>query len=763
MASQEEHRKRIREAYGEKPRTMAYVTVFLILAALIIFTIKPPGQIRQDDQAQLKRFSSLEELKSFLNASQQEYGYGYSVGDVRTMAAEAAAPSAQKAADDYSTTNVQVTGVDEADIVKNDGKYIYAVSGDGVVIVDAYPAEGARIVSIINLSSPNSRANAQRIYINGDRLVVFGSQYDEIYPVMEKPAIEGIASRMMIRPYLYYPRTFIRIYDVSDRANPVLKRDVELNGTYHESRMIGDYVYAIVTAPAYYGRDAPLPLSAEDFPDVYYFDVPDYSYQFTHVLSVNVKDDAADAENKIFLLGYSSALFVSRDNIYMVYQKRVKQSYFFDRLVDDVMIPPVPKDVADKIRQIRDSGMPYYEKRITIEEVLRDWLESLNPEEAAPIMRQMEEKAAQIQKDMAKEMDKSVVHKISISNGRIEYRTRGEVPGQPLNQFSMDEHDGYFRIATTTGSSGGFSIASVAVSERVLAAPPEKEPQTEPTNPEATVTEEPEEQTTPANPEPSVIEQPQPVPAVRPRAESLNHLYVLDSDMNIVGKVEDLALGERIYSARFIGDRAYLVTFVRIDPLFVIDLGDPRNPRVLGELKIPGVSDYLHPYDETHIIGVGRSAEDLGDFARFRGLKLSLFDVSDVSSPKEVAKYEIGERGTDSEALYDHKAFLFSKQKSLLAIPVTLAEKEYKYSWQGAYILDVTPESGFQLKGKVTHDEAKPDETYYYPRYPVRRSMYIGDVLYTISEKAIKANSLAGLKEINRISLPGEQQVYYPL
>jgi len=126
---------------------------------------------------------------------------------------------------------------------------------------------------------------------------------------------------------------------------------------------------------------------------------------------------------------------------------------------------------------------------------------------------------------------------------------------------------------------------------------------------------------------------------------SQNNVYILDVDLNIVGKLENLAPKESIYSARFMGDRCYLVTFRKIDPLFVIDLKNPYDPEVLGQLKITGYSDYLHPYDENHVIGVGKEtvAADWGDFSWYQGVKISLFDVSNVSNPVEIDKYEIGE------------------------------------------------------------------------------------------------------------------------
>ncbi|MEK6861602.1 MAG: beta-propeller domain-containing protein, partial [Nanoarchaeota archaeon] len=243
-------------------------------------------------------------------------------------------------------------------------------------------------------------------------------------------------------------------------------------------------------------------------------------------------------------------------------------------------------------------------------------------------------------------------------------------------------------------------------------------------------------------------------------ANSLNHVYVLDAeDLGIVGRLENLAPNEQIFAARFMGDRAYLVTFRRVDPLFVIDLSNPSNPEVLGKLKIPGFSDYLHPYDENHIIGIGKEVNEEG-WQQVQGVKLGLFDVSDPSNPKEIAKYEIGTTGTDSEALREHKAFLFSRDKNLLVIPILLTEHispyfGINYLWQGAYVFDVSLDEGFKLRGRVTHTTPEYKEQYYYfSPITVKRSLYMDDILYTVSDRAVKANRLDNLEEINSVKLP---------
>ncbi|HIH29734.1 MAG TPA: hypothetical protein HA260_08030, partial [Thermoplasmata archaeon] len=255
-----------------------------------------------------------------------------------------------------------------------------------------------------------------------------------------------------------------------------------------------------------------------------------------------------------------------------------------------------------------------------------------------------------------------------------------------------------------------------------------------------------------------------------------------------ISKIENIAPGESIYAARFLGDRAYLVTFVQVDPLFTIDLSDPYNPRILGELKIPGYSEYLHPYDETHIIGIGKEVDPSIDadlvhtpgaiyYTAILGLKIALFDVSDIENPVEQAKVVVGDRGTDSPALYDHKAFLFDREKQLLVLPVSLYEitQEVKdryvesqgaetlygeFTFQGAYVYQLSLENGFDYQGRITHqspEQMQHTQDYYWywgsSSTDITRTLYIGDVLYTISDSMVKMNNLEDLSEINSISL----------
>lgn len=612
-----------------------FALLIIVLMGVIIFY--PEGKVSSVD---LKKFSSYEEMKDFIKTNTQRSDFG--LFEQKIMMTGVVSQFAESAgASDYSTTNIQVEGVDEADIVKNDGKYIYAVSGNKVFIVDAYPAEKAKILSEMAM-----RGTPQEIFINKNKLIIFGQEYDNYILESEATTSSAKMSAEFI-PKRYSTKTFIEVYDISDREAPVLKRNITLEGNYFNSRMIGDYVYAIINQPAYYNDDKiPLPAIAEEGKvrqiqpeEIYYFDIPDYSYNFANIVSINTQDDNEKTEDDVFLMGSAQNMYVSLNNIYIAY---TRSAY----------------TVVEKV--------------------------------------------------IAQDTEKTIIHKISIKDGRVKYEAQGEVPGHILNQFSMDEYNDYFRIATTVGHVSRSAEAS-----------------------------------------------------------SENNVYVLDEDLEIVGSLEDLAPGEQIYSARFMGNRAYLVTFKKIDPLFVIDIKDPKNPSVLGKLKIPGYSDYLHPYDEDHIIGIGKEAAEAeeGNFAWYQGVKMAIFDVSDVENPKELHKVVIGDRGTDSPALYDHKAFLFDKKKNLLVIPITLAEikgektrdNQYgEFTFQGAYVYDISLEKGFDLKGRVTHyeDEEVFKKSGYYFRgdKSIQRSLYIGDALYTLSSAMLQMNGLSDLEEINKVN-----------
>ena len=643
--------------------------VFIFVALIGILLIAGCTKIKGGKTVvELPKFSSCNEIANAFKSASSSYDYGImyestsiksSISSPMPMAAPTSgSDSASKPS--YSTTNVQVQGVDEADIVKTDGKYIYTISNGKLHIAEAYPADTAKVLSSTKLTnmSPNE------IFIDGNKVLVFGTQGGGYYDFSE-----------VGYPYYNYKSfTNIQIFDVTDRANPKLERSIDFEGSYVSSRMINSTVYFVINdQPNYYyygpeekDNETIVPLyrdsavSKELSPVAKCGDIgrlePLDARSFVIVGSLSMKDVNADITKEV-IVASGENIYASQNNLYLA---ELKYDYVYPEAT-------TPVDVILPRRPVRSA-------------------------------------------------EETVIHKFALDNGEISYLGKMEAPGSILNQFSMDEHKEHFRIATTKGH------------------------------------------------------------VARGGGDSTNNVYIFDDQLKMSGKLEDLAPGEKIYSVRFMGDKGYLVTFKKVDPLFVIDLSNPKNPKVLGKLKIPGYSDYLHPIDENHIIGIGKETVEAeeGDFAWYQGIKMAVFDVSDVENPKEMYKTVIGDRGTESYALQDHKAFLYDKSKNLLVIPVLLAEipseekfnrdkrgsspKYGDYVFQGAYVYDLTLENGFQLRGTITHvdgNESFKKSGYYYRGYgdEVKRSLYIGDYLYTISDNKILANALSDLALVKELKL----------
>ncbi|MFH1565497.1 MAG: beta-propeller domain-containing protein [bacterium] len=710
----------------------------------------PPKTIQEQlaRQSEIRKFSNYDEIKIFLEDNDGGSGsvYGRGFGSTATMKSIAApmvevnrtlgapmeemADMAQNAtgmgagSTDFSTTNIQVEGVDEADIIKTDGKYIYAVSKNNLFIIDAYPAEDSTIISKIEFKS-----NPQDIYINGNSLIVYGNDNN----ISNSDFYIKLSSSRRYSPY-----TFLKVFDISDKKNPKQVRDLDFEGNYINSRMIGDYVYFVTTTYSYYlDEDVVIPKIVEDgevlsndkadarcnCPNIYYFDIPYQQYNFTSIATVNITDNSQKINNEIYLLAGNQNMYVSQSNIYLTYTKYINEETLAMEVVKEMVLPKLSEKDRDKIAKIEtvDNFILSKEEKLNkIGLVLQRYVESLSETTQDELEKKIEEKY----KDISKELEKTVIHKIAINKENLVYQNFGEVTGQILNQFSMDENNGYFRIATTKNRTWSQF-------------------------------------------------------AEEDQKDSYNNLYVLNGDLKVVGAVENLAEGERIYSVRFMQNRAYMVTFKQTDPLFVIDLKDPENPKVLGTLKIPGFSNYLHPYDENTLIGLGRDTQEneRGGVTN-GGIKLSLFDVSDVEKPKEIDTYVIGDSSTSSIALNDHKAFLFSRNKNLLVIPITKKNKVFLEdkpvvqcigdgcvtpsrpsvikNFRGAMVF-YTDKDGFKLKGEINHDDGSEisEHRYGYNYYgtTVKRSLYVDDVLYTFSNKYLKMNELNNLELVKNLKL----------
>jgi len=659
---------------------------------------------------EIKKFSSTDEIKQYIQENTQkvqESGYGVTDGSVRfaegtvaasMMATQGAAKSSADVAGvsygtDYSQTNVQVSGVDEPDFVKNDGRYIYIISQNSLVIMDAYPALGATIISKTEIGD-----TVKEIFVTGDRLVLFATGSSDA-PVRTVSGSTGGMGKVAMMPSYYRPDpvTYVTVYDISNRKSPSVIKEYTIDEDYVDARMIRGMVYMLTRQTVYSYDDIVVPAVRESGivvvqPDVYYFDNPEYNYVFSTVTAIDATT-GAEKDAKTFLIGSGNILYVSQDAMYVSYQK-------WHPVYRTRVGGPQIAAVADKAVSSSGSAAPAT--------ILYEDFNKLSEIEKQAVIADMKSGEQESIQKRGIDQTTTVIHKIAISNGNIAYVANGEVSGYLKNQFALDEYNGNLRVATTS---------DVSTSQGQY---------------------------------------------------EYNNVFVLDGSMKTVGSLTHIAEQEKIYSTRFIGDRLYMVTFKRIYPFFVIDLSSPSNPKILGKLKIPGYSDYLYPYDSTHIIGVGKetATNDWGGIST-RGVKIALFDVSDVEHPRQVGKVEIGESGTDSAALYDHKAFLFDKGKNLLVLPIRqvttipVVQNPGYYDnqqriWYGAYVFGVDPDTGFVLRGTVEHGTASSGYYYYGSSADeVKRSLYIGSDLYTISSAKIVATDLANINTtIKTIDLP---------
>jgi uncharacterized secreted protein with C-terminal beta-propeller domain len=604
------------------------------------------------------------------------YFYGRGGGMLQEGAMNTAAPAAapremdSKASNqsgNYSQTNVQVEGVDEADIVKTDGNYLYFVRNadrSTVRIVKINPANDLKEVAKIDFGE--DQVMPQDLYVENGKLIVIGQR--TIFYAM--PMMRSMESKMIAPDYypghMQKPRVDVRIYSISDPTNPKHERTLSFDGNTTSTRRIGNKLYLVLNQPVYWG--GPIPLLEKD-------------------LIPNVEDSKTGKTTPITSCNRVSILPHIPSPQYMTVAVI---------RTDDMNAEPKTAVVLGNAENVYSSLKNLY---VANTEWTYNW-----------------------KSEFGSSQEKTNLYRFEFSDTGIDLKTQGSVPGRILNQFSMDEKDNTFRIATTQSAvwTGG----------------------------------------------------------EKPSKPASNNLYILNTAaLEKVGEITNIAPGETIYSARFMGDRAYLVTFKTVDPFFVVDVSDARNPKILGQLKIPGYSQYLHPYDDTHVIGFGKEvdasidadkvhSDDAVYYTAIQGLKISLFDVTDVSKPTEMFKTVIGDRGTESAVLQNHKALLFEKDRGLLSFPVLVTKipdgqpknAEANPVFQGAYVYNLSLKNGFTLKGTITHYDdpdvfTKSGGYWYNIGRDIDRIVRVGNSLITLSQASVRSHTESSLKEEGKVEI----------
>lgn len=620
MRNAEDYRRWERLVAGRRVQ-LRYVAAAAVIASLCLaLVLRPPGE---RVVAGLSRFSSEAEFRKWIASTGWMFSYlpGFTVMSSEALLLEA---GFRASAERFSVTNVQVAGIDEPDLVKTDGVNIYFSPSEQIFHIwwwtpglrgfwdwPDYPVE-SRKTHILRAYPPSDLAVRSKIDKSGDLLLV-----ENILVVISYDGITG--------------------FDISNPDSPAELWNIELRDQLVAARLHEGRIYAVLQSHVSQESQFPLiPIRlggselAVSVTDVYH---PREPIPFDTVFTAVVIDPAnGRLVRSVSFVGQSgsSVVYMSRSALYITYTYLSSPvgllHDFIKRSCADIL-PPEDMLRIDKLVAYNLSDETKLQELATILEPYAD-----------EISRRAENYFA----GRIRELELTGIVKIALDG--FEISAHGRVPGAPLNQFSLDEYQGYLRMATTI--------------------------------------------------EPNLW--------ILPSLPSANDIYVLDSDLKIVGFVQNLGLTERIYSVRFAGDKGYVVTFRETDPFYVLDLSDPRNPRLEGELKIPGYSSYLHPITENLILGVGRENWNV---------KVSLFDVSDPSEPKEIGKVILEEKW--SEVLETHHAFLLDPDHEIFFLPAGATGHVFSYS-------------GGELR-QLFRTEA----------VGVSRAVYIGDFLYLLSKKGV--------------------------
>ncbi|MFJ8514776.1 beta-propeller domain-containing protein [Lysinibacillus xylanilyticus] len=561
-------------------------------------------------------------FKTLLANSQKAPGY--------EATAEIEKSEDKASADNSSTTNNQVEGVEEGDIVVVKDGFIYSVKDHGITVVDAKDPKNLKLATTIKLKESQY---ISKLALYDNLLIVIGDKY-----------LEKVGTSM----------STATLYDISNPKNPKLIREVGQEGYLQDIRITNDTLYLIGNMyPNYWmlREQKTVDLKPKTFDSVEgkeYKSLPlekisilpntmDGTYSL--ITAVDLKNGAKTTANTKGYLGGSSGLYMSENALYLTTPIYDGYSVPADGRVMDMIWMPRTTDTQ--------------------------------------------------------------VFKWNVDGTAMNFVGTTLVKGSVLNQYSMDEYEGNFRIVTTEGN---------AWDEQQI---------------------------------------------------SRNHLFILDKNLQHLGAVKNLAPGEKVYSARFMGEKAYVVTFKQVDPLFVIDVANPKKPTVLGELKIPGFSNYLHPLDDTHLIGIGYDTEQRYDeyskrnFTVTTNMKMSLFDVSDFKNPKEQSTVKIGGKGSYSEVQYNPKALFRNKEYNYFGFPVVLYDAgkgdEVVYKGQGAQIYEITANKGIVLKGNIVNKSTGDQYENWEQR--VQRVVYIDDALYTIANNEVKSYQLKDFKPLDTLTI----------
>ena len=632
---------------------------------------------------------------------------------------------------DYSVTNNQESGVDEADFLKTDGFHTYMLNGP-LLLIMGIPEFG----QINLLSTTHLEGSPISMMIEGDTMVVassiYGWQLEDDHPLIE------IVTREYTLPnsdqtYTHYRSDLVKysIIDITDRNSPSIKHELYLEGYYNTARLVDGTVRSITHAQMdIWGLEN-------------YVTLPDEYWLIQDV------DERMDVWNSSLLQTLSN----NRDRILaLTLEDLLPQRYALAG--DEVIIVPYSVSECGEYAASSDSVARGFLSIVSFD-ISDDYVSMEVDHIASSWAHVYASPDALVFAEPANDWwwfwgndeyeDATNIHVFDISQpGTTSYVASGRVSGTVQDQFSISEFRGAIRVASTTDAWGRWWISdslNPETDEPVFSGPSNRVTILQPTS---------------------------------------------SGTLDQMGLVEGIADGERIWSARFMGDRAYLVTFETIDPLWVLDLSDPVNPIILGELEVPGVSTYIHPIDESTLLTIGIGPGDDGLGLDWSMTQISLFDITDPTNPTLADSLPISPAYADdecqnvrtcgwawswSEATYEHKAFTYWAPEKMLAVPLSTYRYVYDENYyDGGYehisllkLIDVDAENlSLSEHGEIDHSSFYNDEdgpNWWLYSTSIRRSIFMGDYIYAFSTLGVTIHNTSDLTHIQDMLIPGSHSI----
>ena len=694
-------------------------------------TVTSPQLYAYDDcedlERQLKRSIEEEYRVMLLQAVAEQYFY-YGGGmwaedDVEFAmdgdAAATGAPSSQPRStpnrvegEDFSGTNNQEAGVDEADFLKTDGFHIYYLQGKNLHIFGVPKFGDLEAKSSLSLSG-----SPVAMMLDGDQLVVI-SNVNPWSISRSHPVVDAMGWDETYGNWRTNSLTKFTVLDITNRSQPEVDRELYIEGQYITAREVSGTVRTVTHAwmnveglqswlnlpNGYWNLDYDDPLRLEVREKVAWQTMQSNA----EVLAELTLEDLIPQ-----VYEYSSGTVTTHEMSENACREFVAPQDGFNRGISSIFSLDLASSSFDyEVDHIVGNYPQVYASTdvLVLAESAFDWWWFWN-------------------NDGMDEMTNLHTFDISAPDATL-YTGSGRVNGTVVNQFALSEHEGVLRVATTTGQWGRWWMA---------------------------------------DPEPMSS---QLVTMVRSVDMETDEQILVEA-----GRVDGIAPGERIWSARFDGDRAYIVTFEQIDPLWVIDVADPTQPVILGELKVPGVSTYIHPLSRDHLLTIGLApANEDGTGLDWSGTQISLFDVSDPTQPGQDAALRISPVSRDrahewswswSEATYESKAFQYWGPKNMLAIPLSTYRsvdwyEDGRYYWSYQYIsklvlVEVNETAGtLEVYGEVNHSslyDNQDGENRWWDDRNIRRSIFMGDFVYAVSAAGVTATNLTTMTETARLTI----------